>query len=149
MGWWVRFERNDGKVEWLTQDKGKFVLSDEELAKEFAELSEAEKAIELAEKSENGWYFAVDSKTAPSNLLEGTTFTCPKCGSHMFGTSTADDKSTGYCHGYVDAPAAEGVAPGRQQCGYSWERSRTNDAKCFKGTGSFTPRVQVAQVVSP
>lgn len=45
-------------------------------------------------------------------------FTCPKCGSHYFGTSGADnwDDAVGYCHG------DEEVRVRRRGCKFSWPR---------------------------
>jgi transcription elongation factor Elf1 len=50
-------------------------------------------------------------------------FTCPKCGSHHWGSSRINEdfsKWLGYCHGYKD-----GVP-----CDFIW--SRTEDSKYFE-----------------
>lgn len=84
--------------------------------------------------------------------VEEMEFTCPKCGSHAFGTSTLDGKSEGLCHGYVEATqgdAAPGVkhfpGPAMTQCGFTWDRAE--DSTVFQGTGRFRPAVETAQAV--
>lgn len=67
------------------------------------------------------------------DLIDETEFTCPKCGSHEFGTSLDmsalddDSRHTGHCHGAV------GQMPSVRVCGFSWKRS--DDASYFKSTG--------------
>lgn len=84
------------------------------------------------------------------DLLEHKEFTCPKCGSHEFGTATkgftagmTDEQwvaaSTGMCHGYTGGPH-----PGTfKSCGFTW--SRVDDDRYFKGTGRFYPRTATAK----
>jgi hypothetical protein len=63
---------------------------------------------------------------AASSSAKGEQFTCPECGSHMFGTSNcnAPDRAAmvGHCHG------TEKVL-GRS-CRFTWKRS--DDAQYFK-----------------
>lgn len=150
MSWWVRFELANGEMWWMMKSsKGDPLLSKEAAdAFDFVKHSEAEAALEKYGPQEGMWGFLVDKKDAPSNLIEGQQFTCPSCGEHQWGTATEGETSTGHCHGYVVATLGvfgDGVQPPRRNCSFSWPR--TEDAKYFKGTGSFSPKVQTAQVV--
>lgn len=68
-----------------------------------------------------------------TEMIESQEFTCPRCGSHEFGTSGihANDwpgDAEGMCHGYL----------GERICRFIWRRK--DDALYFKGSGSFYPR---------
>jgi len=71
---------------------------------------------------------------ADANLIDVTEFTCPRCGSHKFGTSLNGDPrdphiGVGYCH---------------NPCGFSWRRS--DDAKYFRKTGRQIAAVCIGTV---
>ena len=55
--------------------------------------------------------------------MDHSEFTCPQCGSHMFGSSncTGPGPVTRHCHGYKE------VALGSISCSFSWPESE--DAK--------------------
>jgi hypothetical protein len=57
-------------------------------------------------------------------MVEILEFTCPRCGSHMFGTS-----------GRLDWSSAIGECHGPNRCRFQWRRR--DDAKYFKGTGRY------------
>lgn len=64
-------------------------------------------------------------------LVEDKEFTCPRCGSHMFGSF--DARASGivrYCHG--------------NNCQFSFPI--TDDALYFKGTGHFSPRLVIGTI---
>lgn len=65
--------------------------------------------------------------TAP-HMAEILEFTCPRCGSHMFGTS-----------GGLHWSSAIGECHGPDRCRFQWRRR--DDAKYFKGTGRYHPTV--------
>ena len=70
--------------------------------------------------------------------VENKQFTCPKCGSHKFGSSLATGTVQngtwhGHCHGVVQVNPAAAA----RNCGFIWPRSE--DAKYFRGTGTFYP----------
>jgi hypothetical protein len=62
-------------------------------------------------------------------MLENKEFTCPQCGSHMFG-SGPPNHLTGHCHGLLRG--ADGLF---RTCVFSWDRR--DDSKYFRGTGIF------------
>ena len=76
------------------------------------------------------------------NQIENQRFTCPECGSDRFGSAQGPGGGIwrGYCHGTV-----HGKKPGEAElnCKFSWPRSE--DAKYFKGTGTFSPASAVGQ----
>jgi hypothetical protein len=90
-----------------------------------------------------------------TDQIEDMQFTCPQCGSHHFGSgidppvstplSQADlDRMEGMCHGYV--PSEQRLpngAPGQRACGFRWWRK--DDAKYFRGLGTFRPRTMAGQ----
>jgi hypothetical protein len=94
-------------------------------------------------------------------VIENTEFTCPRCGSHQFGTGTSqgvsavhttsiDGKYTGHCHGRVpldEAPRGRHQTVGTKACGFTWPRTEEEDAKVFKGTGHYSPRIQEGVVI--
>lgn len=83
------------------------------------------KAVELVEVTE---------RKMAEDLIEEREFTCPTCGSHMFGSSMQPDGTYDrMCHGYI--------GPGNP-CHFTFPQS--DDNKYFKGTGSFSQREQVA-----
>ena len=94
-------------------------------------------------------------KVKKDDLVEEMEFTCPECGSHAFGTSTAGGESQGMCHGYTEVTPQGEVAPGikpvpgfgTRPCGFTWKRTEEGDAQCFKGTGRFRSAVETAQAV--
>ena len=81
-----------------------------------------------------------------TDQVEQKRFTCPRCGSHKFGTHVEGavrwdlSTSTGACHGYTQTKM------GSLPCGFTWPR--TDDAKYFRGTGVFMPVVGIAQAIS-
>lgn len=94
----------------------------------------------------------------PSDQVEDLEFTCPKCGSHKFGTAlndgalpldaplaevqaSFDGHATGFCHGTVRVQRFFSIA--ETTCGFTWPRSE--DAKYFRRTGRFRPRRVAAQ----
>lgn len=93
-------------------------------------------------------------------VIEGTEFTCPKCGSHAFGTyatqgpsaehtTSVDGKYRGMCHGRVTVQRFTGrhQTNPTEVCDFDWQRSEEEDAKVFKGTGHYSPAVGTAVVV--
>jgi hypothetical protein len=60
-------------------------------------------------------------------LREDQEFTCPKCGSHAFGSSAGETELVRLCNGWIQ----------HKRCNFSF--SSTEDAKYFKGTGHFSP----------
>jgi hypothetical protein len=69
-----------------------------------------------------------ERKMAP-DVVEQMEFTCPKCGSHFFGTSqTRAEGTIRSCHGTT--------------CTFSF--NALDDHLYFKGTGHFSPRTVVA-----
>jgi hypothetical protein len=94
-------------------------------------------------------------------VIEETEFTCPKCGSHMFGTGTSqgvsavrttsiDGQYMGFCHGRVpldEAPHGRHHTVGTKACDFTWPRTDEEDAKVFKGTGHYSPRICEGVVV--
>lgn len=91
-------------------------------------------------------------------VIEGTQFTCPECGSHAFGTHTTqgpiaeyttsiDNKYMGVCHGYAEAKkilSRHEIAPVKK-CTFTWPREE--DDKYLKGTNHYSPALMTAQVV--
>jgi hypothetical protein len=80
-----------------------------------------------------------------TKMIENKEFTCPKCGSHKFGSALVSGTVQngtweGCCHGVVQR--TPGVAT---NCGFTW--SRTDDGKYFKGTGHFYPGENIGQVI--
>lgn len=63
-------------------------------------------------------------------LIEYREFTCPECGSHMFGTS---DPGGAGCFGL--SLGAFGYCHGESGCRFTWRRSE--DDRYFSGTGRF------------
>ncbi len=93
-------------------------------------------------------------------MIEGKDFTCPKCGSHAFGTHTiegvdatagtsASGKYLGVCHGYAEVKRLTGRHQTNpvERCTFTWPRE--DDDKYFKGNGHFSPAIVTATVVSP
>ncbi len=74
------------------------------------------------------------------DMIGAKEFTCPRCGSHEFGTTSITvnalrawpGDAEGMCHGYVD----------NRPCNFIWRRA--DDALYFKGTGRFYPRTVTA-----
>lgn len=66
-------------------------------------------------------------------MLEEQEFTCPRCGSHLFGTSGDE----GECHGEISV-SERGEGTLVAHCRFTWPRSE--DSKVFKGTGRFHPK---------
>lgn len=84
-------------------------------------------------------------------VLEGTTFTCPECGSHAFGSSGIGDGDAmrGHCHGRVVTKRFTGrhQTHPTEPCSFTWPRNEEEDAKVFKGNGHYSPAIYEAVVV--
>jgi hypothetical protein len=68
-------------------------------------------------------------------MLERKEFTCPRCGSHHFGSAQVSEKPLvleRICHG--------------AGCGFRWLDK--DDDRFFRGTGEFHPETCVGQVRS-
>jgi hypothetical protein len=79
-----------------------------------------------------------ERKMAP-DMIEGTQFTCPRCGSHYFGSSDLPGEGFQYeCHGQ---------APTGIPCTFTCTREESN--LYFKVTGHFSPKVVVGTTGTP
>ena len=80
-----------------------------------------------------------------SGMIDITEFTCPRCGSHKFGTTLDPMRrldlrtSVGHCHGDRTVRTVGGISLVR--CEFSW--SRVDDAKYFRKTGEQQAAVHV------
>lgn len=116
-----------------------------ELAKG-TELAGDKLAYELVESDGKG----IVSKTLWREVLEGSEFTCPECGSHAFGSSgIGGEHFMGHCHGHVVVARYTGrhQTNPTQPCTFTWQRTEEEDAKVFKGNGHWSPAIATAVVV--
>lgn len=120
----------------LDAEQGFEILLDLDAQRGFERAEQADGSSALKSTGELTYSLRIEKRI---EMVEGQEFTCPGCGSHAFGSSS----DTGYCHGStMAAPIGRHETTVPVHCAFSWARTPEEDAKYFKGDGTFSPKYQ-------